>query len=69
MKTDLKNKPGLLPPYNVVLLNDNEHTYEYVIQLLRKVFAYPEERDINWPARWMSPIARSCSLRTRNWPS
>jgi ATP-dependent Clp protease adaptor protein ClpS len=44
VKTELKNKPSLLPPFNVILLNDNEHTYEYVIQLLRKVFAYSEEK-------------------------
>ncbi len=43
-KTDQKNKPKQLPPYNVVLLNDNEHTYEYVIQLLRTVFSYPEAK-------------------------
>jgi ATP-dependent Clp protease adaptor protein ClpS len=39
-----KTKPRQLPPFNVVLLNDDEHTYEYVIQLLKAVFAYPEEK-------------------------
>jgi ATP-dependent Clp protease adaptor protein ClpS len=34
----------LLPPYNVVLLDDNDHTYEYVIEMLRKLFGYPIER-------------------------
>jgi ATP-dependent Clp protease adaptor protein ClpS len=42
--SDTKRAPQQLPPYNVVLLNDNDHTYEYVIQLLRTVFAYPEEK-------------------------
>src|SRR5436309_4241894 len=37
-------KPRQLPPYNVVLFNDEEHTYEYVIQMLRAVFGYSEER-------------------------
>lgn len=41
---DAKGKPQQLPPYNVVLINDNDHTYEYVIQLLRTVFAYPEQK-------------------------
>ena len=41
---DRKSKPRQLPPFNVVLLNDEEHTYEYVIQLLKAVFAYPEEK-------------------------
>jgi ATP-dependent Clp protease adaptor protein ClpS len=43
-KADAKRKPQQLPPYNVVLINDNDHTYEYVIQLLRTVFAYPEQK-------------------------
>lgn len=42
-KDDPKQKPQQLPPYNVVLLNDDDHTYEYVIQMLRAVFAYPDE--------------------------
>src|SRR5947209_3885991 len=37
-------KTRQLPPYNVVLFNDEEHTYEYVIQMLRSVFGYTEER-------------------------
>ena len=39
-----KRQPQQLPPYHVVLLDDNDHTYEYVIQLLRTVFAYPEQK-------------------------
>ncbi len=27
-----------LPPYNVIVLNDEEHTFEYVIELLTKLF-------------------------------
>ena len=30
-----------LPPYNVIVLNDEEHTFEYVIELLTKLFAHP----------------------------
>jgi ATP-dependent Clp protease adaptor protein ClpS len=37
-------KTRQLPPYNVVLFNDEEHTYEYVIQMLRAVFGHSEER-------------------------
>jgi ATP-dependent Clp protease adaptor protein ClpS len=32
------------PPYNVILLNDDDHTYEYVIEMLRALFGYPIER-------------------------
>ena len=31
-------KPKKQPPYNVVLLDDDDHTYEYVIQMLGKLF-------------------------------
>jgi ATP-dependent Clp protease adaptor protein ClpS len=33
-----------LPPFNVVLLDDDQHTYEYVIELAMKLFAHPRER-------------------------
>ena len=39
-----KPKPKKLPPWNVVLLNDNDHTYEYVIEMLGKLFAHPKEK-------------------------
>jgi ATP-dependent Clp protease adaptor protein ClpS len=32
------------PPYNVILLNDDDHTFEYVIQMMRELFGYPPER-------------------------
>ena len=31
-----------MPPYNVILRDDNDHTYEYVVEMLRKVFGHPE---------------------------
>ena len=41
-----KNKPHTLPPYHVVLLGDNDHTYEYVIEMMKSVFGYPIERGV-----------------------
>jgi len=32
------------PPYHVILLNDDDHTYDYVIRMLREIFGYPEEK-------------------------
>jgi ATP-dependent Clp protease adaptor protein ClpS len=29
------------PPYHVIILNDEEHTFEYVIELLVKIFGHP----------------------------
>ena len=39
-----EQKPKLLPPYNVILLDDNDHTYDYVIDMLRKLFGHTKER-------------------------
>jgi ATP-dependent Clp protease adaptor protein ClpS len=39
-----KKKPPKLPPWNVVLLNDDEHSYEYVIEMLGNLFAHPKEK-------------------------
>src|SRR5229473_1636649 len=32
------------PPYNVILLNDDDHTYEYVIAMLQTLFGHPREK-------------------------
>src|ERR1700735_5224734 len=32
------------PPYNVVLLDDDFHTFEYVITMLQQLFGYPREK-------------------------
>ena len=41
-KTEQKTKG--LPPYNVVLLNDDDHSFEYVIVMLKTLFGHPPER-------------------------
>ena len=33
----------LIPRYHVVLLDDQEHTYEYVIEMLMRLFRHPAE--------------------------
>jgi len=35
-----ENQEQQVPLYNVVLLDDDDHTYEYVIEMLGKLFAY-----------------------------
>ncbi len=32
------------PPYNVILLNDDDHSYDYVIAMLQQLFGYPVEK-------------------------
>ena len=39
-----QQKPKMLPPYNVVLLNDDDHTYEYVILMLGRLFGCSNQR-------------------------
>jgi ATP-dependent Clp protease adaptor protein ClpS len=39
-----RKPPKQLPPFNVVLLDDDDHTYEYVIEMLGKVFGYVKEK-------------------------
>lgn len=33
-------QPIHIPPYHVVLLDDDDHTYQYVIEMLGKVFGH-----------------------------
>jgi ATP-dependent Clp protease adaptor protein ClpS len=32
------------PPYNVILHDDDDHSYQYVIGMLRRLFGYPDEK-------------------------
>ncbi len=34
----------LTPLYNVVLLDDNEHTYDYVIEMLQRLFLFSQAK-------------------------
>lgn len=42
-----RRKTKGLPPWNVVLLDDDEHTYAYVIEMLRSVCRHPLEKAFN----------------------
>lgn len=41
-RPDTGGKTDQLTPWNVVLLNDDDHTYEYVIRMLGDLFARPQ---------------------------
>ena len=51
---DVVTKPGvevfdetdeqLEPPYHLILLDDNEHTYHYVVLMLGAIFGYSAEK-------------------------
>ena len=40
----LEQATRLAPQWNVVLLNDDDHTYEYVIEMLGKLFGHEPEK-------------------------
>jgi ATP-dependent Clp protease adaptor protein ClpS len=42
-----RNEDERVPLYNVVLLDDDEHTYDYVIEMLQKLFAMSEQQAFN----------------------
>ncbi len=39
-----RRTPKRQPPYNVILWDDDHHPYEYVIHMMRALFAHPAER-------------------------
>ncbi|MBA3846145.1 MAG: ATP-dependent Clp protease adaptor ClpS [Planctomycetes bacterium] len=43
-QVDTVEKTHLAPRWHVVLLNDDDHTYDYVIEMLGAVFAHPIEQ-------------------------
>src|SRR5271165_3058597 len=43
-KEKREEKTKRQPPYNVVLLNDDDHSYDYVIAMLQQLFGHPKEK-------------------------
>ena len=44
-KSDPKKKPPRRQPrYHVILWNDDDHTHEYVIEMMAKLFGHPREK-------------------------
>ena len=39
-----RRKPKKQPRYHVILWDDNDHTYDYVIRMMRKVFGHTIEQ-------------------------
>jgi ATP-dependent Clp protease adaptor protein ClpS len=42
--TEIVEQVRLIPLYRVVLLDDNDHTYDYVIEMLQKIFVFSLEQ-------------------------
>lgn len=43
-RTKDDNRPKRQPRYNVILWDDDDHTYAYVMQMLGELFRYPMEK-------------------------
>jgi ATP-dependent Clp protease adaptor protein ClpS len=42
--SETAEREDLIPLYSVVLLDDNDHTYDYVIEMLQKIFIISLDR-------------------------
>jgi len=43
-ETEVAERDQLVPLYRVVLLDDNDHTYDYVIEMLQHIFIFSLEQ-------------------------
>jgi ATP-dependent Clp protease adaptor protein ClpS len=57
------NKSQRQPRYHVVLWDDNDHTYEYVISMMRKLFGHAAEKGFQI-AREVDKQGRAICLTT-----
>lgn len=44
VQTDTEWALKYQPPYHVILLNDDDHTYQYVVAMLKELFGHPLEK-------------------------
>ena len=43
-ETQIVERERLVPLYRVVLLDDDDHSYDYVVEMLQKIFIFPREQ-------------------------
>lgn len=43
-RTDTSRIPKKPVPWNVVLLDDDDHSYDYVIRMMQELFSYSQEK-------------------------
>ena len=65
-ETEVVERDQLVPLYQVVLLDDDDHTYDYVIEMLQKIFiftldqAYRHAEEVD---RFARTVLITCELR------
>lgn len=42
MEPELRNEQKILPPFHIIIENDDYHTMGFVVEVLQKTFAHPE---------------------------
>ena len=63
VKPEQKKKPKRIPRYHVILWDDDDHTYEYVIGMMGALFGHPAERGMQI-AREVDSTGRAICLTT-----
>lgn len=58
-----KKKPKRQPRYHVILWNDDDHTYEYVIRMMQDLFGHPPEKGMQL-AKEVDKKGKACCLTT-----
>jgi ATP-dependent Clp protease adaptor protein ClpS len=58
-----KEKPRRQPRYHVILWNDDDHTYEYVIRMMKELFGHTTEKGFKI-AQEVDSVGRAVCLTT-----
>ncbi len=61
--TEIETNTRLIPPWNVVLLNDDDHSYDYVIVMLYAVFGFQPEKGV-MHAKEVDSVGRTILITT-----
>lgn len=40
----VQERTSILPPYNLILVNSDDHSFPYVIEMLQKIFGWDEAK-------------------------
>lgn len=62
-KQDRRSKRKKQPRYHVILWDDSDHSYDYVILMMKQLFAYPIERGFQI-AKQVDSAGRAICLTT-----
>ena len=68
-KTEPQSKPRRQPPYAVVVLNDDDHTFEYVIDALCRFCGHSVERAFQLASQIHRNGRARCGRVRSRWPS